>query len=59
MDAGDLDMDPEAMLSMPSSLDGAGFYTPTRLRLLPASILPAEAPFDKTSFWFFYGDAGK
>ena len=53
MDADDFDMDPEAMLSMPSSLDGAGFYAPTRLRLLPASILPAEAPFDKTSFWIF------
>ena len=51
MDADDVDMDPEAMLSMPSSLDGTGFYAPTRLRLLPASILPAEAPFDKTSFW--------
>jgi len=53
MDAGDLDMDPEAIHSMPSSLDGGDFYAPSRLRLLPASILPAEAPFGKTSFWLF------
>jgi hypothetical protein len=51
MDAGELYMDPAEMHSMPSSLDRAGFHAPNRLRLLPASILPAEAPFDKTSFW--------
>jgi len=49
--AGDDATNTEAMNLMPDSLDAAGFYAATRLRLLPASQLLTDAPFDKRPFW--------